>query len=229
MGFYDTPLGGVARRLLRARLEEIWPDLSRMDVLGLGYAQPYLDLWRDRAACCIPAVPVSSGRAVARTGGATMPECAVDEEALPFPDLSFDRILVVHGLEGAENARRSLREVWRVLKDDGRVLLVVPNRRGLWAHAESTPFGHGRPYSPGQLGRALAAGLFCEERRVEALFTPPIRRGLPQRTVDILERAGRRMAPGVAGVIMVEASKNLFAAVPAAGKRVGRRVLLEAG
>ena len=83
--------------------------------------------------------------------------CTAEEDALPFPDLLFDRVLLVHGLEAAENARRLLREVWRVLKDDGRLLVVAPNRRGMWAHVESTPFGHGQPYSPGQLGRLLAA------------------------------------------------------------------------
>ena len=75
--------------------------------------------------------------------------CAGQEDALPFPDLCFDRILLMHGLEVAENARRLLREVWRVLKDDGLLLVVAPNRRGLWAHVESTPFGRGSPIRPG--------------------------------------------------------------------------------
>ena len=96
-----------------------------------------------------------------------------EEDALPFPDLCFDRILLVHGLEMAENARRLLRETWRVLKDDGRLLVVAPNRRGLWAHTEHTPFGHGQPYSPGQVSRLLARHMFHVEHRDSALFTPP--------------------------------------------------------
>src|ERR1700733_11923658 len=95
-------------------------------------------------------------------------------EALPFPDLLFDRILLVHGFEQADNARRLLREVWRLLKDDGRLIIVVPNRQGLWAYAESTPFGHGQPYSERQLARVLRGLFFKVETKEPALFAPPL-------------------------------------------------------
>ena len=56
-----------------------------------------------------------------------------------LPDASIDRVLAVHSLEMAANARDQLREIWRVLAPGGRVILVVPNRRGLWARGEATP------------------------------------------------------------------------------------------
>src|SRR5208282_3478410 len=133
-------------------------------VLGIGFAAPYLRSWREHATRCIALTPAQAG--VARWPlGARNLSCAAEEDSLPFADLTFDRILLVHGLENAENARRLLREVWRVLKDDGRLLIVVPNRTGMWAYRENTPFGHGLPYSTGQLGRLLASGLFRIERR----------------------------------------------------------------
>ena len=67
----------------------------------------------------------------------------MDALRLPFPDLAFDRILVIHGVEPYGHDERLLRELWRVLKDDGRLLVVAPNRMGLWAHVDSTPFGQG--------------------------------------------------------------------------------------
>jgi len=69
------------------------------------------------------------------------------EDEIPLPDLSINRILMVHGLEYAENTAQMLREMWRVLSDGGRLMVVVPNRRSIWARADHTPFGHGRPYS----------------------------------------------------------------------------------
>src|SRR3954447_22298199 len=117
--FYGSAQGVVACRLLRERLLQLWPDLSRLSVLGLGYAALYLRAWHGQAERCIAAVPAQVG--VARwplvSGNLS---CTVEEHALPFPDLYFDRILLVHGVEAAENARALLREVWRVLKDDGR-------------------------------------------------------------------------------------------------------------
>ncbi|MFC7692923.1 class I SAM-dependent methyltransferase [Paeniroseomonas aquatica] len=149
--FYATPAGLVAARLLRDRLRRIWPRLPGQAVLGLGYASPFLRLWRPDvpggAARCISLVPAHLPHWRWPRGDAS--RTAVGEgEALPFPDLSFDRILLVHGLEHAENARRLLREAWRVLKDDGRLLVVTPNRRGLWAHLERTPSAMASPIPP---------------------------------------------------------------------------------
>ena len=143
---------------------------------------------------------------------------------MPFPDLYFDRILLIHGLEITENARRLLREVWRVLKDDGRLLVVAPNRRGLWAHAEHTPFGHGQPYSPGQVTRLLERHLFRVERRDSALYVPPYAPFL--RAGGAWEVAGRAVWPARhAGLAIVEARKDLLAAQPAGRVAVGRTVV----
>ena len=147
---------------------------------------------------------------------------------MPFTDLTFDRILLVHELETAENARRQLREVWRVLKDDGRLLIVAPNRSGMWAYWDSTPFGHGLPYSAGQLGRLLAAGLFRVERRDAALWMPPSQLRILLRSAPLFERAGRKLVPGLAGVTLTEAVKDVYAAMPISAVPRRRLVLAEA-
>lgn len=221
--FYATARGAMTARLLRERLSGMWPDLTSQSVLGVGYTAPYLRLWRDRATRCISVTPAQMGVAPWLPGTANL-ACTAEEDALPFPDLIFDRILLVHGLEAAENARRLLREVWRVLKDDGRLLIVVPNRTGLWAYLESTPFGHGQPYSFGQLGRLLSAALFRVERRDAALYLPPSRSRLILRAGVLLERSGRRLAPALAGVTITEAVKDVYAAMPV--KPVLRRRLV---
>ena len=92
-----------------------------------------------------------------------MPRVLCEEDALPFPDVFFDRILIVHGLEGAEACAPLLRQLWRVLAPEGRILLVAPNRASLWAQVEVSPFGHGRPFSRIELdaaaqGRTVRAG-----------------------------------------------------------------------
>jgi SAM-dependent methyltransferase len=227
--FYGTRHGALAARLLRERLAGLWPSLAGQSVLGIGYATPYLRLWREAAARCIALTPAQIGAARWPAGSANL-SCTAEEDALPFPDLCFDRILLVHGLEASENARRLLREVWRVLKDDGRLLVVAPNRSGLWAHVESTPFGQGQPYSPGQIGRLLAAAMFRIERRDTALYLPPTRRRLAQRGARLWESTGRRYVPRLAGVLITEAAKDLYAAVPVKpAPRRRRLVLADAG
>ena len=55
--FYATPAGALTARLLRERLRLLWPRLRGESVLGLGYASPFLRLWRGEAARCIALVP----------------------------------------------------------------------------------------------------------------------------------------------------------------------------
>ena len=220
--FYDTPAGAVAAQIVRARLRLLWPAVTGQRVLGLGHTAPYLDAWRDDAYCCIAACPGEMGAAPRRAAA-----LLVEEDALPFADLSLDRVLLVHGLENAENARRMLREVWRVLRDDGRLMVVAPNRVGMWAHIESTPFGQGQPYSPGQITRLLASSLFRVEQRDTALYVPPTRLGMVLRSAPFIERVGRRVLPHLAGVTITEAVKDMYAGIPLRRAKRRRMVLVE--
>ena len=133
--FYATAQGIVAARLIRERIASLWPDMAGQAVLGLGYAPPYLRLWREEARLAVAVTPAQLGAARWPAGGANL-TCMAEEDALPFSGPVFDRVLLVHGLESAENARRMLREIWRVMKDDGRLMVVTPNRRGMWAYFE---------------------------------------------------------------------------------------------
>jgi SAM-dependent methyltransferase len=226
--FYGSRGGEAAGRLVAARMATLWPRLPGQAVLGLGWAAPYLGLWPEaqRRIALVPSQLAGAQGLGEPQAGATL---LADEEHLPFADSSFDRVLLVHGLEAAENARRLLREVWRVLRDDGRVMLVVPNRVGMWAHLDRTPFGHGQPYSRGQIERLLARHLFRAERREAALFVPPYGLRLLRSAAPVLERCGRAVCPRLAGVFIMEAEKDLFSAMPAGAVTVRRRVLAAAG
>jgi SAM-dependent methyltransferase len=219
--FYATPRGQVAAAAISQRLSLMWPEFKGLSVLGIGYPAPFLKNWQATAYRCLNAT--SSQHDPAPTGS-----CAVDALRLPFPDLAFDRILVIHGVEPYGHDERLLRELWRVLKDDGRLLVVAPNRMGLWAHVDSTPFGQGQPYSQGQIDRLLASGMFRPEQRDRALFTPPTHMAVVLRLARFWEAIGRAVMPQLAGVTLTEAVKDVYAAVPA--KAVGRRrvVLSEA-
>ena len=88
------------------------------------------------------------------------------------PDVFFDRILIVHGLEGAENLRLLLRQIWRVLAPEGRVLIVAPNRASLYGPRSSVrPSVMAGPFSRGELNRILREALFEPGRSgARALF-----------------------------------------------------------
>jgi SAM-dependent methyltransferase len=220
--FYASPLGRVARRMIGRRLRELWPDVRGLNILGLGYATPFLGVFRSEAQRVVAAMPAAQGVLHWPSEGAGLTSL-VDEVSLPFPDRSMDRILVVHAIECAERTRPMMREVWRVLADGGRVLVVAPNRRGLWARFERTPFGHGRPYSPAQLSRGLREAMFTPYQTSTALYVPPVRSRMVLSSAAAWEQIGRRWFTSFAGVVMVEASKQIYAG-QVVGREAKRRV-----
>jgi len=136
----------------------------------------------------------------------------VDVADLPFDDLSMDRVLMVHALEQADQVRPMMREVWRVMSGSGRLMIVAPNRRGLWSRFERTPFGQGSPYTPGQLSRLLRECMFTPVRSYAALYIPPITSRMVLSSASAWERIGRYGLTAFAGVIVVEATKQIYAA-----------------
>ncbi len=222
--FYRSRLGQVARRIIRRRLREIWPDVRGMSVLGLGYATPYLRQFRDEAGRVIALMPAHQGVMHWPPNEAGLVALA-DETELPFPDLSIDRLVMVHAAEHSEQLRAMMREAWRVLSGSGRLLVVTPNRRGIWARLERTPFGHGYPYSSGQLKRLLRDCLFTPEQTEHALYLPPTRRRMILHSAAAIETIGDRYFNAISGVVMVEASKQIYAATPVAN-RLRRRGLI---
>lgn len=209
--FYATTLGQVAKRMIRRRIRPVWPDVSGLTVLGLGYSTPYLQPFRFEAERVMAAMPASQGVLHWPDDGPGL-TTLVDEADLPFDDLSMDRVLMVHALEQADRVRPMMREVWRVMSGSGRLLIVVPNRRGLWSRFERTPFGQGSPYSPGQLSRLLRECMFTPVRSYAALYIPPIESRMLLTSAPAWERFGRYGLTTFAGVIVVEATKQIYVA-----------------
>ena len=208
-GFYDAPLGLLAQPILMRRIRALWPDLTGRRLLGYGFAVPYLRAFTE-AERAIAAMPAHLGVITWPQGRNAALLC--EEDALPFPDVFFDRILIVHGLEGAESLRPLLRQLWRVLAPEGRILLVAPNRASLWAQVDISPFGQGRPFSRHELDGLLRDVLFEPGRWERALYAPPLKYPALQGSGVGWEKIGARLMGHLGGVHLVEATKSLYAA-----------------
>src|SRR5579883_879672 len=91
--FYEAPIGQAARRVILRRLKLLWPDVKGLRVLGCGFAVPYLRPWLTEAERVTALMPAQQG-VMAWPPGRNLTALAYDD-ALPFPDAFFDRILVV--------------------------------------------------------------------------------------------------------------------------------------
>lgn len=211
--FYTSPLGRVVRHVVGSKIRTRWPKIDGQVVVGLGYATPYLGAFAVEAERVAAFMPAGQG-VVHWPADQPFRTALVDEYDLPLPDGSVDRMLMVHALEMAEAPQALLREAWRVLAPGGRLIAVVPNRRGLWARLDTTPFGHGRPFSRGQLTDLLREAMFSPSGWAGALAMPPFNLRLLLRYATAWERVGVILTPGFEGVLIVEATKQVYAPVP---------------
>ena len=211
--FYQTRRGEVAQRMIEAGLKRLWPEVSGETILGLGFATPYLDSFRGPENRVLAFMPGTQGALVWPKKGAGL--VAMGHEArLPFADNSIERILLVHALESCEELRGMLREIWRVISAQGRLVVIVPNRRGIWAQLDISPFGHGHPFTPRQLSRLLGNAMFTPASWEGVLFAPPFSSQTLPSTAPLWEKIGQRWFKTFAGVILMEATKQIYAATP---------------
>lgn len=213
--YLRTRLGRTARGFIRAAVHDLWPEdgLKGRTVLGFGFATPLLRPYLETARRVIALMPGQQGVIEWPSNGANVAVLG-EEDAWPIQTGSVDRLIVLHGLETSEAPSGVLTECWRVLGPGGKALFIVPNRAGLWARRDRTPFGYGRPYSLSQLEAQLKEHSFVPERHVSALYQPPSHRNFWVRTGPLWERIGRRAPSTLAGgVILVEATKQVHAPI----------------
>ncbi len=209
--YYRTPLGRVAQKAIRDRVTTLWPDAKSQTVAGYGFAVPLLRPFLDDARRVIGLMPAPQG---VMPWPAGQPNVSVlcEETQWPIETGMIDRLVVLHGLETSDQPADLLAECWRVLGPGGRALFVVPNRTGLWARTDATPFGYGRPYSMRQLYGQLRQHGFTAERHETALFVPPSERRFWLRTAQMWEDTGRKLQKLMSGgVLMIEVSKQIHA------------------
>ena len=209
--FYAGALGGAAREMVSRKVAEAWGALDGLDLLASGYATPFLEPLAAGARRAIAAMPAQQG-VEAWPLGARNNAVLVDEAALPFPSALFDRVLAVHALEESDSPLAALSELGRVLAPSGRLILVVAARHGLWANVESSPFGHGRPFSRRQLEALVREAGLEPAGWTRALYVPPV--GWAARWAEVFEQAGARFWRPLAGLILMEAGKQTLAARP---------------
>ena len=208
--FYTSDLGKAAQASIATRLHDLWGEAKGLRVLGYGYAAPFLETScreAERVVCLMPA----------RQGVVHWPQNGKgrvflsEEVHWPAPDASFDRVLIAHGLEDSEAIAPLLREAWRVLTGEGRLMVIVPNRRGLWALSDATPFGSGRSFTRGQLQSMLTNAMYAPTAWAGALHMPPVRARFMIRASRAWETVGAQVWPGACGALMAEAEKHVYA------------------
>lgn len=211
--FYKSPLGKIARALVREEIVRLAGPVAGRRILGLGFASPYLRFAMEKAERVLVFMPARQGASAwPREGPSHTVLC--DPLEMPLTDAAVDVIIAVHAFEHVSDAEELMRELWRIAAPNAKLIVVVPKRRGMWAAADNTPFGTGNPFSRPQVEKLLRDHSFVPEGWREALYLPPSSHKLIIRFARFFERFGRLFGRLFAGVIVVSANKELFPAVP---------------
>lgn len=135
-------------------------------------------------------------------------------DELPFASDSLDLVLLPHVLEFAENPHQILREVERVLRPEGNLIISGFNPRSLWGLRRALGRKRGYPWSAhlialprlkdwlALLGFEVVGGRF-------AAYAPPFRQAKWLERFAFMEAAGDRWWAVSGGIYFVHAVKRV--------------------
>jgi ubiquinone/menaquinone biosynthesis C-methylase UbiE len=156
-----------------------WRDLLRLPALGslldagggTGRVSYHLRQWAGQVVICDFSLPMLR-RAKAKTG--IHPVRAVAEQ-LPFPDEAFDRVIVVDALHHFGRQEGTVKELARVLKKGGRIVVEEPDITRfvvkLSALLERLALMQSKFHSPADIQRMLRAEGLSTEVKPAPLFS----------------------------------------------------------
>jgi len=211
--FYSSQLGRKIKQRLRQLVMEQWPDHANEAIVGIGYAVPMLRvLERAKPASLVALMPANQG-AIYWPVHSENHSVLGDEMMPPFAVGTVHRVVMLHAFEHVARPIELLQVYWQMLVPGGRLLIIVPNRRSYWASFGSTPFARGTPYSMSQMKELLAEAQFTLRDHSTALFAPPTSSPFWLRLFRVCEQLGRWVFPGVGGVLMIDAEKQIYASI----------------
>ncbi len=135
------------RFLIKKLLKKYFTDLSEISVLDAGCGTGYLDfeLKNNLGVKQVVSLDVSETAVeLAKSNGLNTVLSSL--EKIPFPNSSFESILLLDVLEHTPNETKVLNEIERVLKNNGLLFIFVPALNFFWSEQDQK-LGHYRRYN----------------------------------------------------------------------------------
>jgi len=213
--FYSSPLRQKVRRRLRGMVRGYWRTGGGLNVVGIGYTTDLLPLPEDAAhkdSRIVALMPELQG-AIYWPVDAANHSILADEMRPPFMPSAIHRVLMTHAFEHAPAPDELLRIWWQLLVPGGRLLLVMPNRHGLWSRFGATPFTSGTSYTLGEARQLLNNASFTIRDVRSACYALPSSHPLWLTLFGVIEWLGTAFFPWLGGVLVIEAEKQIYAGV----------------
>jgi len=152
-----------------------------------------------------------------------------DEAHLPFPEGSYDRVLIFHALEYMEDPRSFMEGVWKLLSPGGSVFLMVPNKKGAWKQNGLPNPELAKPFLFREVKSFLEQNGFTVGRNFGASYGLPVDFFGTVIFSGLLKRLSGGGAVGFPGFLIFEAEKRIALPIckpsPAFKKAPGKQVV----
>jgi len=167
--FYDDNLGRhVYAKISNCLEKRLSNKLNNKNIVCSASSFPYFDLLKSARRLVLQSYAAQSSWPKKGAGHYIVN----NRDAWPYRAEDIDLVLMAHDIEFAENPEAYLHEAWRVLKGEGHLIIIFPNRSGKWARIDNNPFGHGYPYTMQQMRALLGKCHFAIDRVDGALYFP---------------------------------------------------------
>lgn len=209
--FYQEPIGIKSSYYMLESIKKMWPSIKSDElILSIGYFDHFLDYFLQNNSSIICGMPSRMGVMKCNDEKEKNRSFLMEDWLMPLQSSSIDKIILIHSFETSRNPDELLRELWRVLKPNGKMILILPNRMSMWSRIETTPFSEGNPYSISQIQRTLNEHFLFITNDRTCLFFPPFPSKTLFKTYDSIEKVGEKFLKNSGGVILIECEKQLL-------------------
>ena len=202
--FCKRNIGSLIKRNISNIVRE---NYNQENIVGYGYPIPYLDNLLKKNSDFLCLMPKNQGASLwpLKKNRSIL----VEQSEWPLESEISNFVIIAHGLENSDNPSKLLEESWRVLVPEGYLLIIVPNRSGLWARSDLTPFGFGRPYSVSQLSKLLIDNKFQTSAMSATLLMPPTENKFLFNSFKFIDQIATKYTSKVlCGVLVILAKKQ---------------------
>lgn len=147
--FYKNDQGIKFYKNINNSIKELWPDITNENIIIIGYGSPYIDSFN-------------------KNNNVITINCF---DSFSFPVEYADRVILVHAIEYNEQPSLLLREIWRIIKTNGKLLVIAPNKHGQFYNSKDPIFNHANFFTVNKLISMLDDSLFEPLRIRATLFS----------------------------------------------------------
>ncbi|MEM7026642.1 MAG: class I SAM-dependent methyltransferase [Pseudomonadota bacterium] len=212
--WFISPLGQQVMQLEKQQMEEVLPELFGYHILQIGKpaSEDYIDSSKisHKAYLCLDEHELIEN-------GNTIQSLA---EHIPIASDSIDVAVLPHVFEYSKDPHRLLRELDRVLIDDGHIVIIGINRFSLWGlwHVilcwwDKIPW-NGRLISIPRMKDWFALLDFEVKKVRYCFYAPPFRKTSWQMKFKPLERLGAYCWPFLGGIYVIVGKKRVVPLTP---------------